>query len=53
MVNFDPNQSCSFVHATDAQDNQSLPIFSPLIIDTDLQTSSNKYIVTLRLHSQV
>ena len=35
-------------HATDAQDNQSLPIFSPLITDTDLQTS-NKYIVTLHI----
>ena len=35
----------TYVHATDAQDNQSPPIFS-LFNDTELQIS-NKYIVTL------
>ena len=48
-VNFNSDQSCSsficYVHATDAQDNQSPPIFS-LFNDTELQIR-NKHIVTL------
>ena len=45
-VNFNSDQSCSFnFHATDAQDNQSPPIFS-LFSDTELQIR-HKYIVTL------
>ena len=44
-VNFNSDRSITYVHATDAQDNQSPPIFS-LFNDTELQIS-NKYIVTL------
>ena len=41
----DPVHFITYVHATDAEDNQSPPIFS-LFNDTELQIS-NKYIVTL------